>query len=218
MNHRFFNKTKIEQQSILTLIAIRALTIIAVSIIIAVYTGIYLIGIVTFAITLSIIAPFFDMPSLKSSDKIVYYSPLFLAEKPKNNLTKIHGGTLFDYYFVIDRSLNGKQRTDFIIQQYLSGLLAFIEKHKTNKQMKVRGTSYIINKRTAEKIGFKVIETNMLQKIILIYNYFNVMVSNSIAKNKLAFPKLSNTKTFEADIGQLLAKRDYIETLSNTLK
>ena len=84
--------------------------------------------------------------------------------------------------------------------------------------MKVRGTSYIINKRTAEKIGFKVIETNMLQKIILIYNYFNVMVSNSIAKNKLAFPKLSNTKTFEADIGQLLAKRDYIETLSNTLK
>ena len=218
MNHRFYNKTKIEQQSILTLIAIRALTIIAVSIIIAVYTGIYLLGIVTFAITLSIIAPFFDMPSLKSSGKIVYYSPLFLAEKPKNKLTRIHGGTLFDYYFVIDRSLNGKQRTDFIIQQYLSGLLAFIEKHKTNKQMKVRGTSYIINKRTAEKIGFKVVETNMLQKIILIYNYFNVMVSNSIAKNKLAFPKLSNTKTFEADIGQLLAKRDYIKTLSNTLK
>ncbi len=84
--------------------------------------------------------------------------------------------------------------------------------------MKVRGTSYIINKRTAEKIGFKVIETNMLQKIILNYNYFNVMVSNSIAKNKLVFPKLSNTKTFEADIGQLLAKRDYIKTLSNTLK
>ena len=41
-------------------------------------------------------------------------------------MIKIHGGTLFDYVFVIDQKMNGKQRTNFIIQQYLEGLLNLI--------------------------------------------------------------------------------------------
>ena len=218
MKHRFYNKNKKEQSRILILIAICSLAIIFLSIIISIYSGIYLIGILTFAITLSIIAPFFDMPSLKKSGRIIYYSPLFLTENPKNGLSKIHGGTLFDYYFVIDRKMNGKQRTDFIIQQYLNGLLLFIEEHKNNKRMKIRGTSYIINERTAEKIGFKIIQTDILQKIILTYNYFNIMISNSIAKNKLAFPNLNKIRTFEADISQLLERKEYIEKLNKSIK
>ena len=178
----------------------------------------YLIGILTFAITLSIIAPFFDMPSLKKNGRIIYYSSFFITENPKNGLVKIHGGSLFDYYFVIDRKLNGKQRTAFIIQQYLEGLLSFIEEYKSNKQIKIRGTSYIINERTAEKIGFNFVETDILQKIILLYNYFNILISNSIAKNKLAFPNLNKTRTFEADISQLLERKVYIEKLSKSLK
>jgi len=177
----------------------------------------------------------------------MYYSPLFLSEKPKNGRIKIHGGTLFDYYFVIDRKWNGKQRTNFIIQQYLEGLLAdyyfvidrkwngkqrtnfiiqqylegllaLIEEYKNDKHMKIRGTSYIINERTAEKMGFKIMQTDFLQKIILLYNYFNVLISNSIAKNKLAFPNLNKTKTFEADISQILQKKEYIEKLNKSLK
>ncbi|MFD1016201.1 hypothetical protein [Winogradskyella rapida] len=158
------------------------------------------------------------MPSLKKSGKLIYYSPLFIAEKPKNGLIKIHGGTLFDYYFVIDKTMNGKQRTDFIIQQYLDGLLRLIEKYEKAPSMTIRGTSYILNKRTAEKMGFEIVETDVLQKIILIYNYFNILISTSIAKNKLAFPKLNNTKTFEADVRQLLKRKEYIETLNKALK
>ncbi|MGY0392650.1 hypothetical protein ACW5R3_08865 [Bizionia sp. KMM 8389] len=158
------------------------------------------------------------MPSLKKSGKIQYYSPLFICEKPKNNCIKIHGGTLFDYYFVINRILTGKQRTNYIIQEYLSGLLLLIETHKNNTQLNVKGTSYIINERTAKKIGFKVIKTDGLQKLILVYNYFNVLLSNSIAKNKLMFPKLNNTKTFEATISELLEKKTFIETLHKSLK
>lgn len=183
-----------------------------------IYSGIHLIGILMFSILLSIIAPFFDMPSLKKSGKMIYYSPLFLTEKQKNGLIKIHGGTLFDYYFVIERKMNGKQRTDFIIQQYLQGLLSFIEAHKKDTQMKIRGTSYIINKRTAEKIGFETVKTDPFQKIILTYNYFNILISNSIAKNKLSFPKLNKTKTFEARISQLLERKEYIKKLNESLK
>ena len=218
MNHRFYNKNKKEQNSILIVIAICSLIIILLSAIISIYSGIYLVGILTFAITLSIIAPFFDMPSLKKSGRMIYYSPLFIAEKPNKGLIKIHGGTLFDYYFVIDKNMNGKQRTDFIIQQYLDGLLHLIKKYENDKKMKIRGTSYIINKRTAEKIGFEIVETDILQKIILIYNYFNILISNSIAKNKLSFPKLNKTKTFDTDLSQLLKRKEYIEKLNKSLK
>lgn len=218
LNHRFYNKNKKEQNRVLIVIAICSFAIIFLSIIISIYSGVYLIGILTFAITLSITAPFFDMPSLKKSGRMIYYSPLFLTENPKNGLIKIHGGTLFDYCFVLDRKMNGKQRTDFIIQQYLNGLIFFIEVHKNNKRIKIRGTSYIINERTAEKIGFRIVETDILQKIILTYNYFNILISNSIAKNKLSFPNLNKTKTFEADISELLERKEYIEKLNKSLK
>jgi len=188
------------------------------SIIISIYSGIYLIGILIFGITLSIIAPFFDMPSLKKSGRMIYYSPLFITEKPKDGLIKIHGGTLFDYYFVIEKKMNGKQRTDFIIQQYLEGLLNLIEKYERDKNMKISGTSYIINKRTAEKIGFEIINTDILQRLILTYNYFNILISNSIAKNKLTFPNLNKTETFESNIRQLLERKEYIEKLNKSLK
>lgn len=149
---------------------------------------------------------------------MIYLSPLFIAEKPNNELIKIHGGTLFDYYYVIDKGMNGKQRTDFIIQQYLDGLLRLLELYGKDKKMKIQGTTYIINERTAEKIGFKTVETDIWQKMILAYNYFNILISNSIAKNKLSFPKLGKTRTFEADVGQLLKRKDLIEKLNNALK
>lgn len=217
MNHKFYNKNKKEQNRILIVIAICSLIILLLSVIISIYLGIYLIGILTFAITLSIIAPFFDMPFLKKNGRIIYYSPLFITEKLKNGLIKIHGGTLFDYYFVIDKKMNGKQRTNFIIQQYLDGLLQLIEKYENNKKIKIQGTSYIINERTAEKIGFKIVETNILQKLILIYNYFNILASNSIAKNKLSFPNINKTKTFETDMSQLIERKEYIEKLNKSL-
>ncbi len=218
MNHRFFNKNKKEQNRILIVIAICSFSIISLSIVLSIYLEIYLIGILIAAITVSIVAPFFDMPFLKKSGRLIYYSPLFLAEQPKNGLVEIHGGTLFDYCFVLDRNMSGKQRTDFIIHQYLNGLLLFIEEHKDHKQMKVRGTSYIMNERTAEKFGFKIVKTGTLQSIMLIYNYFNILISNSIAKNKLSFPNLRRTKTFEADMSQLLERKEYIEKLNEALK
>jgi hypothetical protein len=35
----------------------------------------------------------------------------------------IHGGTLFDYYFTLDKNSSSRQRKIFILQQYLEGLL-----------------------------------------------------------------------------------------------
>jgi len=220
LRHRFYIKSKKEQNQIQLLIGFFALMVILTTLIISWKTGIYLFVILIFPITLSIIAPFFDTPSLKKSGGLIYYSPLFLSEKPKNGMIKIHGGTLFDYVFVIDLKMNGKQRTNFIIQQYLEGLLNLIEEKENNnyENINIRGTSYIINDRTAQRIGFKVIKTDYIQKLILIYNYFNVLITYSIAKGKLSFPKLKETKTFETKLYELVERKDSIRNLNEKLK
>ncbi|WP_027075363.1 hypothetical protein [Maribacter antarcticus] len=220
MKHRFYNKNKNERNQIQIIIALSALTIILTSLFLSWKTGTYIIGMLTFPIVLSIIAPFFDTPALKKNGKLFYYSSLFIAEQPKNEIITIHGGTLLDYFFVIDRKMNGKQRTNFIIQKYLQGVLCLIEKYEDTKKtnLKICGTSYIINVRTAEKLGFKIKKTDFLQKMILTYNYFNLLISNSIAKNKISFPNLKKTRTFEADLNQLIERKTYIIELNNKLK
>ncbi|MGB6037021.1 MAG: hypothetical protein WBG42_12185 [Cryomorphaceae bacterium] len=220
MKHRFYSKSKKEQRQIQFWIALAVIVIILLALSLSWITGIYLFVILISWIALSIIAPFFDAPSLKKSGGLIYYSPLFISEKPKNGMVKIHGGTLFDYVFVIDPEMNGKQRTTFIIQQYLEGLLKLIEAHEINKHddLLIRGTSYIINKRTAQRMGFKVVKTDSLQYLILIFNYFNVLTTHSLAKGKLSFPKMEATKTFEAKLTELVERKEHIERLNEMMK
>ncbi|MCK0158234.1 hypothetical protein MWU65_13650 [Cellulophaga sp. F20128] len=220
MKHKFYIKSKKERNQIQVWIGIIAFTLILIFLVISWKTETYLLAILTIPITLSIIAPFFDTPSLKKSGGLIYYSPLFLSEKPKNGLIKIHGGTLFDYVFVIDLKLNGKQRTNFIIQQYLEGLLNLIEEKENNncENINVRGTSYIINDRTAQRMGFTIVKTDYIQKLILIYNYFNVLIAYSIAKGKLSFPNLNETKTFVTTLNDLIERKEFIGTLNEKLK
>ena len=150
----------------------------------------------------------------------MYHSLLFLTEKPQNGLVKIHGGTLFDYAFVLERKMSSNQRTNLILQQYLQGLLHFLEDcdNKSLDHLTLRGTSYVLRKRTLEKIGFSTVRPDWVQYLILTYNYFNLAIALSMAKNKLAFPNLRNTRTFEADINQLRARKAYIETVNKRLK
>lgn len=220
LRHRFYTKSKKEQRQIQLLVGLFALVVILTTLFISWTTGIYLFVLFALPITLSIIAPFFDTPSLKGSGDLIYYSSLFLSEKPKDGMIKIHGGTLFDYVFVIDLNLNGKQRTNFVIQQYLAGLLNLIEENENNKSenFRIRGTSYILNDRTAQRIGFHIIETDYIQKLILIYNFFNVLITYSLAKGRLTFPKLNETKTFETTLNILVERKGIIRDLNEKLK
>ncbi|PVH23863.1 hypothetical protein [Sphingobacterium corticibacter] len=152
---------------------------------------------------------------MAAQGNLKYHSALFLSEKPKNGILRIHGGTLFDYVFVINGKLNGKQRTDFIIHQYLQGFLKFIEEHERgyDDKLLIRGTSYIMNKKTATKLGFKIVETDFIHKLLLLYNVVNIFLSYSIAKGKLSFPNLRQTITFEATLGELIKQKPYIQEL-----
>ncbi|EGV43562.1 hypothetical protein BZARG_2859 [Bizionia argentinensis JUB59] len=220
MNHRFYSKTVKEQNRVQIKVALVALSLNLPILVLSIFSGFYFLILLSIAITLSVIAPFFDSPTLKKNGRLIYYSSLFVTEKEREGIIKIHGGSLIDYVFVIDKSLTGKQRTNFILQKYLEGILNLItaceEQHNT--AVKITGTTYILNARTAEKIGLEVIKTNNLQKFILTFNYVNILISNSIAKRKLAFPKLNNIKTFESHIAELIKRREFIEGLNNKLK
>lgn len=220
LNHRFYQKPKGEQIKIQILIALGAFFIIALAFLLSVMSGFFLLVLFVFPVTLSIIAPFFDSPSMKKTGKLIYYSSLFVTEKENKGVIIVHGGTLFDYVFVIDRKMSGKQRTSFIIHQYLEGLINLIEEYenKESQNIKVRGTTYIINKRTAHKIGFKVVKTDYIQKIILIYNYFNLLFSNSIARARLSFPNVSNVATIEGNLADLIANKERLKHLNERIK
>jgi len=200
-------------------IAALAVMVILSGFLLAWFTGAYLIGVLIFGIVLSMVAPFFDTPSLRKSGKLTYHSLLFLAEKPRKGIITIHGGTLFDYVFVLDKKMNGKQRTAFIIQQYVEGLVNFIETNDdAAEDMLVRGTSYIINERTAKRMGFDVVKTDFLQLLILTYNYFNITATYSLAKGTLRFPKIGRTKTFETSLQRLKERKQYLIELNEKLK
>lgn len=219
MEHSYFSKPKAEQTKIQLKIGAIAFVFIIAVITLSIFSGFYLLWILVI-ITISIIAPFFDVPSLKNSGRLIYYSSLFIAEKENNGTIVVHGGSLFDYYFVIDRSLNGKQRTNFILQKYLEGLLNLMEIHQKNQNtaVKIKGTTYILNERTAHKLGLKTVNTDFIQTLILTFNYVNVLLSHSIAKRKIAFPKLTDIKTFEGEINDLIDHKTFIEGLNEKLK
>ena len=127
MNHRFYLKSVKKQKQIQIAIALISLFTNLCILGLCMLIGMYFLPLISAFLTLSIIAPFFDVPSLKKSGKLLYYSPLFIAEKEKNGLIIIHGGSLFDYLFAIDNRLNGAERTNFILQNYLEGVLNLIE-------------------------------------------------------------------------------------------
>ncbi len=220
MQNRFYIKSKKGKLTIQFFLGAGALFITSLSVYIAWILEVYFIIPFILFIILSVIAPFFDVPSMVARGNLKYYALLFLAEK-KNGVLIIHGGTLFDYVFVINRKMSVKPRTHFILRQYLTGLLNLIDECTENEdpQLIIRGTSYIMNRKTISKMGFKIIETDFIERMIILFNYINILLSYSIAKGKLSFPKIiSQTITFEATLEELINKKSYILELNKKLQ
>ena len=182
------------------------------------YFKIYFLAPISFWIVLSVIASFFDMPSMIKSGKLRYESSLLISEKEKENQITIHGGTLFDYYFVLNNDDNGKNRRNYILLEYLNGILNLIESNKEKLNLEITGTTYILNQRTAKKIGFEVQKTNTTQLIILLLNYPNLVFTKSFANKKLSLPNIKNIKTYRSNIRKLEENRQRISKIRNALQ
>ncbi|MCH4824400.1 hypothetical protein ML462_14600 [Gramella lutea] len=217
MHNRFFTLGFGERTKFQLKLILLTLLILTPLIFLSFHSGLYFFAPIFLWAFLSIIAPFFDMPSMIKSGKITYLSLFLIAEKEKNNQIIIHGGTLFDYYFSLDPHQKPKERKLLILAEYLSGILKLINSNQDNPGINIKGTTYILNERTAKKIGFKVERPDMIQKIILVLNYPNLFVTKSFAEKKLSFPKLGTTKTYISDIRTLNENTKKIERLRNII-
>ncbi|WZL87712.1 hypothetical protein VS868_08820 [Salinimicrobium sp. 3283s] len=149
------------------------------------YFKVYFLAPIIFWVVLSIIASFFDMPSMIKNGKLQYESSLLISEKEKDSQITIHGGTLFDYYFVLNKDDIGKNRRNVILSEYLNGILKLVASNNEKPNLEITGTTYILNPRTVNKIGFEVQKTNPAQLIILILNYPNLVFTRSFASKFL---------------------------------
>ena len=216
--HPFFLKTKREQKTIQFKIVLFSLLVLLVIGIIVYYLNLGFLIWILISLSLTIIAPFFDVPAQIKSGQLIYYSSLFIVEKEKKGMIYIHGGTLFDYFFVFDKNTKNAGQSKFVLKKYLEGILNLIseyevkDKNKT-KSLKIQGTSYIINERTGSKLGFTKVKTNNIQKLLLIVNYLNLLCSISLVKGKISFPNLKNVHTFEISMDKLIENKEYINRL-----
>jgi hypothetical protein len=217
--HGFYARPEREQKWIL--IRLGALAVLANVLLAAgsLLLGLYFLPVFFIALTLSLMAPFFDTPALKRRGRLIYYSPLFITEKENDGVIKVHGGTLFDYVFVIDRRLNGKQRTNQVLIGYLDGILNLLEQHRDRdlSEYRIKGTSYIINERTAARVGLEKVDTSFVQMVILVYNYANLTASYSISRARLSFPRISQISTFAGNLSDIEANTDYLIRLRERL-
>jgi hypothetical protein len=172
-----------------------------------------------FTVSLLILAPFIDVPSGVKSGNFIYYSPLLMGEKIKKNRLVLHSGSLFDYYFVLDRKSNSQERKKNVFSANIEGLLKLINQYENNQptHIKIKATSYIINPRTAKKLGLQKTDSDMLQYFILYLNFFNLTCALSLLNNKLTWPKISKTFTYEGDLDSLIAKKSNLIALQNRL-
>jgi hypothetical protein len=219
MKHRFFQKSESDQKKILFFLGGLLFLFCVIVLLVAYLTGLYLLG-GLIPIAMLIAAPFFDLPSGKKNGSFIYYSPFLITEPKKDGLIVFHGGTLFDYYFTLTPDLEGRERTRFVLYGFVSGFIRFISDHENekNKDVRIRGTSYIINPRTASRFGLKPVQKDFLQILILLFNYIPITLSNSFLKQKLSFPKISNVQTYEGNFAQLTARKDELLRLERRLK
>ena len=218
MRNRYYQLSKKEQRIFyVRLIAVSLFALLCIARVLLFINPKALILVVFFIpLILSIIAPFFDIPGLVKQGKLTYHSLFLLAEQEKAQVIKIHSASLFDYYFVFEKDMSKQTRTQLVLLESLKGLrdLAL----QTDDPIKIQGTSYIINERTANKVGLQKVPTNEIQRLILAFNYIPLLISLSLVKKSLVFPNLNQVKTFEGNVSTIKERLPFINHLIEKLE
>jgi len=143
---------------------------------------------------------------------------MLLMEKEKHGVVKLHGGTLLDYTFLLQKDWSAHERKKFVMREMISGLIELLKKfERDEKQIVFRGSSYILNATTLRKFGFETQSVDGFQYIILILNFAPLTIAKSMVDKKLSFPNLSNVNTFEVGYADLKAHEEKLYKLKKSL-
>lgn len=168
-----------------------------------------------------VFAQLFDVPNMIKAGKLIPLSPTLHVQQNKNASLELHAVNLFDVYWYHNAIKQSAQRKRKVLAWQLEGLLHLINQAKNlnpeKKSYTLKGTSYFLNASTLRKIGFTVGSASPLKKGILAINFLPLMLTQYLITGKWAFPKLSQTVYFEANLSNFMQHEYWIRTLHNRL-
>ena len=142
-----------------------------------------------------------------------YYSPMVVSFGRSERVIDLHNGTSFDYLLEMRGVTPGAAWKRRMLVHYLSALLHIIEgveEGRLSPAVVVRGSSYFLSRRSAERLGFEVGETTLPERLNLGLNYLDLTWTYSLSNGRLTFPDLRNTSTVRTTGEQLVARKDQV--------
>ena len=110
----------------------------------------------------------------------------------------------------------GADASKFIMINYLKGLLKIIteiEQKKVSNEITILGISYIINKKTAERLGFTVEKPGIYRRFLFFIDYFTLFLMYSFSKGRIAFPNIFKVKKVRITENKLVASKEKIKQI-----
>jgi len=101
----------------------------------------------------------------------------------------------------------------------LDGFIKLINDYESQKNtgITIKVTSYILNRRTAHKIGLSPVTPDFSQWFLLYFNYLNLTCSLSLLNRKLTWPNVRKTTSYEGRLESLIAKKNDLLKLKSRL-
>lgn len=182
------------------------------------WLGVNFLALFFSAILLSAFASFFDTPGLVRKEHLRYFSPLLLCEREKKAGLHLHGGSLFDYYFVL-RKLPRTKRKRKVLQLMLEGLLALSKEYPASlgSEPKILITSYFFQAKTANSLGFEPIKKEQMQALKVFIGFPQVFLAYSLLAGRPKMPPLSKLASYRATPQSLAVAQKNIEKLHASL-
>lgn len=150
-----------------------------------------------------------------------YYSPMVVSFGNNKRFIDLHNGASFDYLMEMPHIKPGIKWKNKMLHHYLNALLKIInqiENEVLPSNITIRGSSYFLGQRSAEKLGFKVSKASFLEKLNITLNYVDLIWMYSLSNGKLTFPNLVSITTVSTKGNELIKRKQKIIELSNRLE
>lgn len=111
----------------------------------------------------------------------------------------------------------GTQAQRLVISNYLKGLLEIINEIERSKKVNFElfGISYILNEKTAKKLGFSVEQVKLRRKFLFFLDYINLAIMYSFSKGEVSFPNILKTVKVSINSCDLLKSKNKITEYFN---
>lgn len=209
MKHAFYSLSRSRQWTYTTMATFVGIALILSSVFLAMYTQQLwlLLLLIPFYF---VFAQLLDIPFGHLRGTLRHYSPMLIVQ-PIGDVLHLHTTALFDQLFALPHKEPELSNQQQILLWIMDGFIALIEDLKDQPSTQIVGTTHFLSRRRAERLGFTMRKADPFSQLILVLNYLNLVISMSITKGGLHFPKLNQVRTFEIKSEDLIKKESFFK-------